>query len=768
MTKINHESGVLHVTGKAIYIDDISTDNQTLHGLVYYSPHAHAKIKSFNLQKAKALHGVVSILNYEDIPGDNQMGPIIHDEAALATEKVFFVGQAVFLIAAKTEAIARTARNLIEVEYEVLTPILTIEQAIANNSMHLQPRKMVCGDVDKAFKECKHLIDGRLETGAQEHWYLETQIALCVPGENRDMKIYCSTQNPTETQAIVAEVMGVSKKEIEVETRRLGGGFGGKETQANHVAVWAAILSYNTKCPVKIRLLRDDDQKMTGKRHPFLINYKAGYDENGKIQAMRVNLNSNGGATLDLSNAILERAMLHADNAYFVPNMEINACTWKTNLPSNTAYRGFGGPQGMAGIEIVIDRIAHNLKKDSAEIRKINFYKTDTNNITPYGQIIENNRLQALWYKILSLADYKNRKNTIDEFNSKSEYVKRGIALTPVKFGISFTATFLNQAGALVNIYTDGSVLVNHGGIEMGQGLYTKMSQIASMELGINIKNIKVNATNTSKVPNSSPTAASAGTDLNGMAVKNAIEKLKARIAKVVATDFNSDTTKETLVKNLTFEADTIFDTINPERKISFAEAVAKTHFNQVSLSATGFYRTPEIHFDRTTETGRPFYYFAYSMAVTEVELDTLTGYLQQTRTDILHDVGESLNPNIDIGQIEGGYIQGLGWVTSEDCKWDVKGNLLNHSPDTYKIPGIRDIPKVFNISLLDGVPNIGTIRRSKAVGEPPFMLALSAWMAIRYAVSAVRNHKVCPELGVPATNENILLAINLLNKNKP
>ncbi len=735
-------------------------------GRVVYSKRAHAKIKSPNLTKAKKLQGVHAVLCYKDIPGINQMGPVIHDEVCLAEEEVLCVGQAIVLIAAESEAIALEAEKLITIEYEPLEAILDIRTAIEKNALLSPERTMKRGDADAALKTAEHVLSGELETGAQEHWYLETQTCLCIPGEQQEITAYSSTQHPSETQAIISEVLGVAKNEIVVETRRMGGAFGGKETQANWTAAWAALLCNATKRPVKIRLFRDDDQIMTGKRHPYLIRYEAGFDSTGKISAIQFEQNANGGCATDLSLAILERAMLHADSSYYIPNMHVTGRAYRTNLPSNTAFRGFGGPQGMAAMEDVIDRIARFLKKDAADVRKINFYGVDTNNITHYGQVVELNRLHTMYDRLMASSDYRNRRKAVDEFNSTNEFYKKGIALTPVKFGISFTTTFLNQAGALVNIYKDGTVLINHGGVEMGQGLNTKIAQIAAAELGISVSKIKVNATNTSKVPNTSATAASAGTDLNGMAVKNAIDKLKKRIAEVMAAEFSKQQPeKQSLPENIVFENDYIIDKLLPYHKTTFADAMPIVHFNQVSLSATGFYRTPDIGWDKVTGWGKPFNYFAFGMCVSEVLVDTLTGFYKNLRTDILHDVGDCINPGIDIGQVEGAYIQGVGWCTTEEVKWNEKGHLLNHSPDTYKIPSVQDIPADFRTNLLQDAPNPNAIRKSKAVAEPPFMLAFATWLAIKDAISSVANHELEPEFKLPATNEVILLSIEDLKR---
>jgi len=763
---IPHDSAVKHVSGESVYIDDMLVNSQLLVGRVVYSKHAYAKIKSINLEAAKKLEGVHAVLSYKDIPGANQMGPVIHDEPCLAIDKVECVGQAIVLIAAETEAIAIAAEKLIEIEYEVLEAILDLKTAITKNNLLGPERTMKRGDAEAALKTAKHTLKGELETGAQEHWYLETQACICVPGEHQEITAYSSTQHPSETQAIIAEVLGIGKNEIVVETRRMGGAFGGKETQANWTAAWSALLCNATKRPVKIRLFRDDDQIMTGKRHPYLINYEVGFDDAGKIEAIKVVQNTDAGYATDLSFAILERAMLHADNSYYIPNMHVTGRAYKTNRVSNTAYRGFGGPQGIAGMETIIDRIARTLKKDAAEIRKLNFYGTDKDNITHYGQEVELNRLHVLYDKLMTSSDYTKRRKEINEYNAKNEFYKKGLAITPVKFGISFTTSFLNQAGALVNIYKDGTILVNHGGTEMGQGLNTKISQIAAAELGVSLSKIKVNATNTSKVPNTSATAASAGTDLNGMAVKNAIDIIKERLKEFFAKEFSkSNPDKPSLQENIEIENDLIFDSENTDRKIAFDEAMMLCYLNQISLSASGFYKTPNIGWDKVTGWGKPFNYYSFGMCVSEVMVDTLTGFVHNLRTDILHDVGDSINSGLDKGQVEGAYVQGLGWCTTEEIKWNEKGHMLNHSPDTYKIPSVQDIPKDFRVELMTGIPNPNAIRKSKAVGEPPFMHAFATWLAIKDAISAVANHQHEPQFKLPATNEMILLSIEELKK---
>ncbi len=758
--RTQHESAEAHVTGEAVYVDDMAVSGELLYGRVVYSPHAHAKILGMDLTAARAATGVHAVLSFLDIPGHNTMGPVVKDEPCLAVDEVLCVGQAVALIAAGTEEECLGAERLVHISYEPLEAVLDLRTAMEMGMLMGPPRLIERGNVAAALENAPYRLSGELETGAQEHWYLETQVALCVPGEGCEMTVYSSTQHPSETQALVAGVLGIPRNDVVVEVRRLGGGFGGKETQANHTACWAALLAAATRRPVKIRLFRDDDMIMTGKRHRFLTRYEAGFDARGVLAGVRVGLNSDGGMATDLSFAILERAMLHADNAYFVPNIAVTGCVWKTNLPSNTAFRGFGGPQGMAVMETIIDRVARVLRIDAADVRSRNFYGRETGHVTHYGQTVEANPLVSMFDRLMVSSSYRERRSAVNEWNTSHASRKRGLALTPVKFGISFTSTYLNQAGALVNIYADGTVLVNHGGVEMGQGLHTKIRGIAAAELGIDPEGVRVSATSTAHVPNTSPTAASSGADMNGMAVKNALDILKERIAVVLAPVLTGGRKEDpTHPQDVVFAANAVADSRYPERSISFAKAVQAVHLERVSLSSTGFYRTPDIGWDRQAGKGRPFYYYAFGMAVTEVEVDVLTGAHALLRVDILHDAGDSLNPGIDRGQIEGGYIQGVGWCTTEDVVWDSTGHLLTHSPDTYKIPTAGDVPEDFRVEILTGVPHAGTIRGSKAVGEPPFMLALSAWLAVKDALSALDGHQREPRFGLPATREVILFA---------
>ena len=765
-THLLHESAVGHVTGEAQYIDDLPHPERLLVGRVVCSPHAHARIASFDLTAARAIPGVHAVLSARDIPGENQVGPVVHDEVLLATEEVTFAGQAVFLIAAETEEECRAAARAIRVEYRELDAILDLPAAMAAGALMGPPRRILRGDPDAAIRSAAHRITGELETGAQEHWYLETQVALCIPAEDRRMNVFSSTQHPSETQTLVAEVLGWPRNAVEVEVRRLGGGFGGKETQANHTACWAVVLAHATGRPVKIRLFRDDDMIMTGKRHRFLSRYEAGFDAEGVVQGVAIELNSDGGATTDLSFAILERAMLHADNCYFSPAFSVTGSVWKTNLPSNTAFRGFGGPQGMAVMETIIDRIARTLGRDAAEIRRKNFYRAAPADKTHYGQVVEDDRLAVIFDRILASSAYTQRREAAAAFNAGSEFVKRGIALTPVKFGISFTTTFLNQAGALVHIYTDGTVLVSHGGVEMGQGLSTKIRGIAAAELGIDPEYVRVGATNTAKVPNTSATAASSGADLNGMAVKNAIDAIKVRMTAALAENLSGTAgAAPSAPADLEFADGHITDTRHPGRTISFRDAVRWLYLQRVSLSATGFFSTPGIGWDREAGRGKPFLYYAFGMAVSEVSVDVLTGAHTVERVDILHDAGASLNPAIDRGQVEGGFVQGLGWCTTEEILWDARGTLMTHSPDTYKIPTAGDVPEDLRVALLEGVPNPRAIRNSKAVGEPPFMLALSVWLAIKDALSSITGHRIEPQFSLPATRERIVLEADRLRR---
>ncbi len=761
-----HESAVYHVTGTAKYIDDLNINPSPLLGFAILSPVAKGRLKSFDYSEALKVKGIHAILSHKDIPGHKKIGAVKHDETVLVEDEISYIGQAILLIAAENEEAFLEAKKFIKLEIEEEKPILTIQEARDKNLLLEPTRYIKRGNLEEGFKKSDFIIEGENKTGAQEHWYLETHASIAIPGEGDEMKIYSSTQNPNEVQMLTSEVLGIDAKEVEVEIRRMGGAFGGKETQGAIFAIWAALLAKHTKNPVKVRLERFIDQQITGKRHPFETHYKVGFDKEGHIIAADIEFNADGGAFADLSMAILERAMLHADNAYYIPNIRIAGNVWLTNTPPNTAFRGFGGPQGIFNIESIVEKIAGKVGKDTTEIQVLNFYHKEEKNITPYGQIVERNNLQLIWEQLKENSNYYERRKKIKEFNNKNKYKKRGIATTPVKFGISFTASFLNQAGALVNVYTDGTVLVNHGGTEMGQGLHTKMQKVAAAEFGIDFNKVKVNATNTSKVPNASATAASTGSDLNGMAVKNAVEKIKKNISEVISDEISKKLKKQINSSDIVFENSFVFASTHPEIKFTFTEAAELTRLNRKSLSSSGFYATPGVYFDREKGEGHPFYYFAYGMAVSEVEVDLLTGKVSLLRTDILHDVGDSLNPHIDIGQIEGAFVQGMGWAILEDVKWNEKGQNITPSPDTYKIPVITDIPKDFRVKLLENAPNPITIRKSKAVGEPPFVLGLSVWFAIKDALWAITDGKIEPQLNFPATNEYIVLEVErLLNE---
>jgi xanthine dehydrogenase molybdopterin binding subunit len=760
--QLPHESAISHVTGEAKYVSDIQLHNNLLWGQVYFSPKPHAIIKNYDLSEAMQTEGVIDIVDFKRIPGVNQLNALSHDELCLAEDKVTFIGQAIFLIAAKDRETAIAASKKIKITFEEIDAILTIEDAMASGNKLSPTRHIETGNPEAAMESAKFRLNGTLSTGAQEHWYLETQAAICVPGENRNMSVFASSQNPTETQNVVAEVLGLTSNQVICEVKRMGGGFGGKETQANPIAAWAALLADITNQPVMMQLSRDEDQKITGKRHPFLSNYEIGFDENGIITAYIVDLHGNAGSSFDLSIPILERAMFHADNSYFIENMRVTGTMWKTNQPSNTAFRGFGGPQGMAVIENAIDRVARFLGKDAAELRFKNFYEINSRNLTHYGQLVKNNKLQRMWNELIKSSEYYKRRKDIELFNQTNKFIKKGLALTPLKFGISFTTAFLNQAGALVLVYKDGSVMVNHGGTEMGQGLHTKILHIAAKEFGITTDRITISPTNTSKVPNTSPTAASSGTDLNGMAVKDAIKTIKNRLKPLIHKILSPNDIGR-IYGHYIFKDNFVYSKSDPKIKISFAELVRQAHIAQISLSATGYYGTPDIFFDREKGKGKPFHYYAFGMAVSEVEVDILTGNTRIMQTDILHDAGKSIHPEIDKGQIMGGFIQGVGWCTSEVVRYDKSGNLLNCSPDTYKIPGIGDFPNKYKADLLKNAYNPNAIHQSKAIGEPPFMHAFSVWMAIKDAISSVANHTKEPDFSLPATKEVVIKSITNL-----
>lgn len=751
-----HESGFRHASGEARYVDDLPEPPGMLLGWVVESPVAHGTLTRLDVSAARALPGV-TVLTAADIPGHNDVSPTpAFNEELLAVHKVYTVGQPVAVIYAESYARCREAAALVELEIEALPAILDVRSAVEAKSFIGPPHIIRRGDVDAALAGAAFTISGELESGWQDHFYLETQSALSLPMENGAFKVFSSTQHPSEVQAKVAEVLGKRRYDVVVESPRMGGGFGGKETQGNHYACFAALGTHYTGRPVKLWLNRDQDMTQTGKRHPWYSRYEAGFDATGRITALRCFGYPNGGWTADLSLAIRDRYLFHLDNAYFLPNCHLESRVARTNMVNNTAFRGFGGPQGVVVIEEILNRAAERLGLDPAEIRRRNFYGDAPRNTAPYGQEITENRLERIYSQLMETSEYRERRAAIEAFNAKHRWVKRGIGFQPVKFGISFTATFLNQAGALVLVYADGTVQLNHGGTEMGQGLHTKMLAVCAHELGVPIEDIRAMNTATDKVPNTSATAASSGSDLNGMAVRNACIEIRERLRPVAAALFGID---EARASEIAFADGQVYIP-GTELEVGFADVVSEAYMKQIGLSATGYYRTPGIGYDIDKGRGRPFYYFAYGGAISEIEVNGLTGEFRLLRTDILHDVGDSLIPSIDRGQVEGAFIQGLGWLTCEELLFNDKGVLRTHSPDTYKIPAVGEAPLDFRVELLERAPQPGTIHGSKAVGEPPFMLAISAVTALRQAVGAFSAKRVPFDLKLPATGEAVLRAI--------
>ena len=750
---VRHDSAVGHVTGAARYLDDVPTVAGTLEAALVLSPHAHARIKSIDTSRVLVAPGVISVITAADIPGKNDIAPIRSDEPALAAGVVEYEGQPLAAIAAASLDQARAAAKLAAIDYEPLPSVLTVEEAMARESYVSPPQLMLRGEVEPALASAPLRLSGELRCGGQDHFYLEGQIALATPGEDGDMHVWSSTQHPTEVQHGVAHLLGLPFNAVTVEVRRMGGAFGGKESQATIIAGIAAVLAWKARRPVKLRLPRDDDMRATGKRHPFLIRYDVGFDRDGRILALDLTLAANAGNVADHTSAVLTRALCHADNCYFLPQVRLRGLPCKTNTVSNTAFRGYGGPQGMLAIETIIEAIACRLDLPVHTVRRRNFYGIGRNDVTPYGMRVEDNIIDRVVDELDRAVELAAWRREIVNFNHVSPVVKKGLATMPVKFGISFNRPALNQAGALVHVYTDGSVVLNHGGTEMGQGLFIKVAQVVADAFSIDLDHIRVSATNTAKVPNTSPTAASSGSDLNGMAALNACREIKARMSEVAADHFGVP------AGEIVFDCNRIYA---GNRSLSFAELAALSWEKRVSLSATGFYSTPEIHWDSASNTGRPFYYFVYGAAAAEVAIDTLTGESRVLRAELIQDCGRSLNPAIDLGQIEGAFVQGMGWLTSEELWWDGEGRLRTCGPSTYKIPGSRDVPPIFNARMLENAPNqAATIFRSKAVGEPPLMLAISVWLAIRDAIASLADHRLSPQLDAPATPERVLAAID-------
>ncbi len=755
--RVKHESATKHVNGAAIYVDDRLEFPNQLHVYARLSERAHARITRLDTSPCYEFPGVAVAITAAEVPGQLDIGAVLPGDPLLADGLVEYVGQPLLAVAAADQHTARRAAMAAIVEYDDLEPLLSVETALQKGSYvgasHTQQR----GDSAAALDNARHRIQGAVHIGGQEHFYLETQVASVIPTEDAGMIVYSSNQNPSEVQKLVAQVLAIPFNKVVVDVRRMGGGFGGKETQAAGPACMAAVVAKLTGRPAKMRLPRFDDMQMTGKRHPFYNRYDVGFDDQGRLSGVEMQLVGNCGYSPDLSNAIVDRAMFHADNGYYLGDATITGIRCKTHFASNTAFRGFGGPQGMITAEIMLDDIARRLGKDPLDVRKANLYGKHERNVTHYHQTVEDNQLPELIAELEGSSDYRQRRLDIAAFNRSSPILKKGLALTPVKFGISFTAGFLNQAGALIHIYTDGSIHLNHGGTEMGQGLNTKVAQIVAEEFQVSIDHIQISATNTDKVPNTSPTAASSGADLNGKAAQNAARTLKQRLVEFAARHFRVSPEDVSFGNNHVRIRDQV---------LSFAELIQLAYFNQVSLSSTGFYRTPKIYYDRDRARGRPFYYFAYGAACSEVVIDTLTGEYKVLRVDILHDVGASLNPAIDIGQVEGAFVQGCGWLTTEELVWNDQGRLLTSGPASYKIPTIADRPIDFRVKLVENRQNSeDTVFHSKAVGEPPFMLAISVFCAIKDAIASVADYRVSPELEAPATPERVLWAVESMRR---
>ena len=749
---IAHDSAAKHVSGEALYVDDMPEPPGLLHAFIRLSPHAHAKITRLDVSAVASMPGVAAVMTAADIPGVNDVGPAFMGDPIFADGLVEYHGQSIFAVAAGGIALAREAAAKAVIEYDVLTPIMTIDEALAAKTTVLPTQVMARGDAEAALARSPLRLQGRIDIGGQEHFYLEGQVAMAVPGEDGDMHVHSSTQHPTEVQHLVARALKLSDHAVICETRRMGGAFGGKESQASLIACVAALLAQKTKRPVKLRLDRDDDMILTGKRHEFRIDYDVGFDAEGRVQGISFMQAGRCGYSPDLSGAICDRAMFHADNCYYLDHAHIVSYRCKTNSVSNTAFRGFGGPQGMMGIECVIDDIARYLGIDPLLARQRNFYGTTDRNVTPYHMTVEDNIIPELVAELAASAGYERRRADVAEFNAKNTWIKRGLALVPIKFGISFTLTHMNQAGALVHVYTDGSVMLNHGGTEMGQGLYMKVAQVVATEFGLGVDRVKITATTTAKVPNSSPTAASSGSDLNGKAAQAAAVTIRERMAGVAATALGVPPADIVFAGGMVHGGD---------KSLTFAEVAKLTHRARVQLSAAGYYATPKLHYDTSTHRGRPFFYFAYGAAMTEVEIDTLTGEYRLRRADILHDCGQSLNPALDIGQIEGGFVQGMGWLTTEELWWDTQGHLRTHAPSTYKIPACGDVPAEFNVAIYSSGRNVeDVIYRSKAVGEPPLMLGIAVFHALKDAVASVSADGIVPRFDAPATPERILMAV--------
>ncbi|MBL0727815.1 xanthine dehydrogenase molybdopterin binding subunit [Piscinibacter sp. HJYY11] len=755
-----HESAHLHVAGEAAYIDDLPELAGTLHAALGLSPIAHGRLLGLDFEALRAMPGVVDVLTAADMPGANDCGPIVHDDPILADGELRYLGQPVFAVIATSRDAARRAAGQAKrvLTVEALPPVLSHRHAHQLGQYVLPPMHLARGDAQAALAAAPHRLKGTLDVGGQEQFYLEGQISYAVPKENDGMLVHCSTQHPSEMQHVVAHVLKLQAHHVQVECRRMGGGFGGKESQSALFACVAAVAARRLKRPVKLRPDRDDDFLITGRRHCFWYEYDVGYDDEGRVLGAEITMVSRAGHSADLSGPVMTRALCHFDNAYWLPDVAMHGYSAKTNTQSNTAFRGFGGPQGAIAIENILDTIARALGKDPLDVRTLNYYgpsEGDERVMTPYGQKVEDNILQPLTAQLEVTSDYRARRKAVAEFNAASPVLKRGIAFTPVKFGISFNVAHFNQAGALVHVYNDGSILVNHGGTEMGQGLNTKVAQVVAHELGVDFERVRVTATDTQKVVNTSATAASTGSDLNGKAAQDAARQIRERLAAFAAEEAGVKSSE------VRFANDKVFIGKKAPHEVPFCELVTQAYLARVQLWSDGHYATPGLHWNRETMQGKPFFYFAYGAAVSEVLVDTLTGEWRLLRADLLHDVGRSLNPAVDIGQVEGAFIQGMGWLTTEELVWHPQTGLLaTHAPSTYKIPTANDCPPVLNVKLYEGDNPADTIHRSKAVGEPPLLLPFSVFFAIRDAVSAVGGHQIDPPLTAPATSESILRAI--------
>lgn len=750
-----HDSARGHVSGESVYVDDMPVSSGELLVGYFGSPVAHGRIKELDLSEALGLEGVEALFTHKDL-AHNRMGPILQDEVLLVEDTAEFLGQPIVVIAARSQEALAKAKAAIKIEMEELSPVLTVNEARNREQFIDREYGIECGDTVEAFKKARHLIEGTIVIGGADHFYLESQACIVYPEEFDQLTIHSSTQAPSEVQHVAAHLLGLQQNQVVVVTKRMGGGFGGKECQATHPAVMAALVAHKLKRPARLTYIKDDDMKYTGKRHPYQNDYRVAFDDEGRIQALEIHFFADGGAYNDLSTAVLGRSLTHAENAYHIPNARITGRICKTNFPPNTAFRGFGGPQGVLTIESIIEEISAYLKTDSFTVRERNLYGIEERNTTPYGQIVENNTLHRIFDELKLTSDYHARRKDLEEFNRNSRTHVRGLSVTPVKFGISFTNKFLNQANALVNIYLDGTVQVSTGATEMGQGVNTNIKMLVADELSIDPDHVIVMATSTEKNNNTSATAASAATDLNGSAAVNACAKLKERMAKVAAGHFSRTLTGiGAYPEHIVFENGLVFDRRRPDSKISFAELVGMAYRERVSLGERGFYATRGIDFDWNLGKGCPFLYFTMGAAVSEVEIDRFTGEMRVLRSDILMDAGRPINPGINRGQIIGGFIQGMGWLTNEELRYTDKGDLLNHSPTTYKIPGIYDVPAVLNCDTIDNY-NTPNVRGTKAVGEPPLLLSISVWTAIKNAISYVSGDGL-PCLNAPATGEEIL-----------